>query len=157
MEYVEGVTLKEYINGTPAAAEPSLEAVAASLGRKIAALHSNSIIHGDLTTSNIIMRHARSATKGSKVVAPETVGEDDRVVLIDFGLASTSTSAEERAVDLYLLERAIQSTHSRIGDAFFSAILAAYADHLLPRCAAKGTLEKLRQVQLRGRKRDMTG
>jgi TP53 regulating kinase-like protein len=46
-----------------------------------------------------------------------------QLVLIDFGLGSTSTLPEDKAVDLYVLERALLSMHSSIGplvSVFFS-------------------------------------
>lgn len=61
----------------------------------MAALHDGGVVHGDLTTSNLILRSPDSA-----------------LVLIDFGLAYTTTLAEDKAVDLYVLERAITSAHS---------------------------------------------
>jgi TP53 regulating kinase-like protein len=57
-------------------------------------MHDADVVHGDLTTSNVIVR-----------------GTDSQVVLIDFGLSSISTVVEDKAVDLYVLERAFISTH----------------------------------------------
>jgi len=53
------------------------------------------VIHGDLTTSNMIYK-------------------DDQIYLIDFGLSYVKTSIEDRAVDLYVLERAFISTHPQL-------------------------------------------
>ncbi len=36
-------------------------------------------------------------------------------VIIDFGLSTTSTVAEDKGVDLYVLERAFISAHSKQG------------------------------------------
>jgi TP53 regulating kinase-like protein len=63
------------------------------IGGIIAKLHDINLIHGDLTTSNILMR------------------PDGRLVAIDFGLSHVSTMIEDKAVDLYVLERAFLSTH----------------------------------------------
>ncbi len=46
-------------------------------------------------------------------------------VLIDFGLAYTSTLVEDKAVDLYVLERAFSSTHPQ-SEPLFSGVLKAY-------------------------------
>lgn len=62
----------------------------------MAKLHDGGMIHGDLTTSNMIVRKA-----------------DEALVLIDFGLATIATLPEDKAVDLYVLERAITSAHSQ--------------------------------------------
>lgn len=73
--------------------------LAVRIGQAIAKLHKASIIHGDLTTSNLMLRDQNMS-----------------VVVIDFGLSYNSTLAEDRAVDLYVLERAFLSTHTEIND-----------------------------------------
>lgn len=131
MEKINGLSVKEAIIQSLM----PMEVLGRLLGEIIANLHSADIIHGDLTTSNILLRK-------------------DLPVLIDFGLASVSNSAEDRAVDLYVLERAINSTHPECGQQLFHAILSAYGSTVNN---AKATLSKLADVQLRGRKRDMIG
>src|SRR5579862_7624023 len=69
-----------------------------SVGKSVGELHASGVVHGDLTTSNLILR--------------ETHGRME-VVLIDFGLGSVSVSEEDMAVDLYVLERAFASTHPK--------------------------------------------
>lgn len=63
------------------------------IGVLILKVHEIGVIHGDLTTSNMLM-----TTEG-------------KICLIDFGLSYFKDSAEDRAVDLYVLERAFKSTH----------------------------------------------
>lgn len=112
-----------------------LAALARKVGRAVAKLHDGGVVHGDLTTSNMIVR------------------DDGELVLIDFGLAYTTTLAEDKAVDLYVLERAISSAHSARGT-LFQAILDEYrrvSRHWTP------TLQKFAEVRLRGRKRSMVG
>lgn len=131
MELINGDTCKQaIINGIE-----SLEKLGKDIGTIIAKLHSNDIIHGDLTTSNILLREGLP-------------------VLIDFGLSSVSNSIEDRAVDLYVLERAISSTHPEIESDLFNTIIQEYGIHVTN---SKNTLAKLAAVQLRGRKRDMSG
>ena len=65
----------------------------------MARLHTHNQIHGDLTTSNFIIEK-----------------ETGDLVLIDFGLTTVSTSPEDMGVDLYVLERAIISTHVQAKD-----------------------------------------
>lgn len=64
-------------------------------------MHDNGIVHGDLTTSNILLR----------ITEPEIETPPFQIVLIDFGLSLVQPSIEDRAVDLYVLERAFISTH----------------------------------------------
>ncbi|CAE6494670.1 unnamed protein product [Rhizoctonia solani] len=67
------------------------------IGEEIAKMHKSDIIHGDLTTSNMMLRGAQ--------------GKETQLVLIDFGLSYNSALVEDKAVDLYVLERAFASTH----------------------------------------------
>ena len=108
-----------------------------AVGAAVAALHDGGLGHGDLTTSNLILRDG-----------------DDSLVVIDFGLATHSTSAEDRGVDLYVLERALMSAHAGAGEAAFGQVVAAYRQH--SRHWAE-TLRKFADVRLRGRKRSMVG
>lgn len=125
----EGTIIMEYING-PTAKEAiilnsqnhsidndnfiSLQRIAMQIGQLIASCHANDLIHGDLTTSNILFR---------------TTDLGFEAVLIDFGLAQVSNMTEDKAVDLYVLERAISSTHPEAHE-LFPLILEAYADNL---------------------------
>lgn len=102
----------------------------ASIGDSIAAMHSIDVIHGDLTTSNMLLRKANDASQA-------TGGSSDislpSIALIDFGLSYVSTLVEDKAVDLYVLERALASTHpedemrERKEERYIEKILAAYA------------------------------
>lgn len=88
------------------------------IGSELAKMHLADIIHGDLTTSNMMLRHP-SSTADSKT----------QLVLIDFGLSYQSNLTEDKAVDLYVLERAFSSTHPD-SEPLFASILASYATYL---------------------------
>lgn len=116
-----------------------------SVGALIAKLHLNDMIHGDLTSSNILL-------------------EGKEPVLIDFGLSSYSGMAEDKAVDLYVLERAILSTHSLFAEDYNKWLLEGYEEtHKQKQYGKNGTkklvevIRKLEDVRLRGRKRSMLG
>lgn len=108
------------------------------IGLVVACVHSAGLVHGDLTTSNFLLRPDRT------------------VVPIDFGLASFTESDEDRAVDLYVLERSLLASHVQHA-AGFDFVLIAYASTLRPTSAGALVLRKLKEVQLRGRKRSMVG
>lgn len=115
------------------------------VGALIAKLHLNDMIHGDLTSSNILL-------------------EGTEPVLIDFGLSSYSGMAEDKAVDLYVLERAILSTHSLFAEDYNKWLLEGYEEtHKQKQYGKNGTkklvevVRKLEDVRLRGRKRSMLG
>eukprot|EP00980_Cylindrotheca_fusiformis_P005026 scaffold1062_cov130-Cylindrotheca_fusiformis.AAC.32 len=146
MEYIHGSTLKDHLleatkaTNAKLSEENFLESLARDLGKLIAQLHNLGVIHGDLTTSNILV-------------------EGQELVLIDFGLAKSTSSVEEQAVDLYVLERALQSTHPELPDSFFAGLLNAYSEAAIASSSKKTqtTLQRLEQVRLRGRKRECFG
>ncbi|RAH40647.1 serine/threonine protein kinase BUD32 [Aspergillus brunneoviolaceus CBS 621.78] len=120
------------------------------IGAAVGRLHAAGVIHGDLTTSNLILRPASSKKEGEGEGEVDLEGE---VVLIDFGLASQSVQDEDRAVDLYVLERAFGSTHPRT-EAFFAEVLDGYRASYR---GAASVLKRLEEVRLRGRKKSMLG
>ena len=95
------------------------------IGIEIAKMHLADIIHGDLTTSNMMLR------------------PNGELVLIDFGLSYVSTLVEDKAVDLYVLERAFASTHPD-SSTLFEGVLMAYEDHVGPKIwkNVKGRLDE---------------
>lgn len=95
-----------------------LQRIMFCIGQQLAKMHCADIIHGDLTTSNIMLRSSHTTDAQIKNADPE-------IVLIDFGLTQTSALAEDRAVDLYVLERAFSSTHPG-SENLFEAILEGY-------------------------------
>jgi TP53 regulating kinase and related kinases len=150
MEYLEDTTTaKVYIDKQIAAGESeeskaALRNLGETIGFVVRRMHDHNIIHGDLTTSNMMIRPATDETK----VTPENL------VMIDFGLSSYSASAEDKGVDLYVLERALLSTHSKAPE-FFNSILDAYkgADEK----TTQEIVAKFEEVRARGRKRTMVG
>mmetsp|Transcript_18680 Transcript_18680/g.46418 ORF Transcript_18680/g.46418 Transcript_18680/m.46418 type:complete len:249 (-) Transcript_18680:101-847(-) len=133
MEYVAGRPLKDLIRA--GMSDDDMRAVGAQVGKAVAALHDGGLIHGDLTTSNIMVRDV-----------------DMRVVVIDFGLAHNSIIPEDKGVDLYVLERAITVTHA--ATKLFEHIMAAYKASSKQWSAA---FNKFAEVRMRGRKRSMIG
>lgn len=124
------------------------------IGRAVGGLHKAGVNHGDLTTSNLMLRPTSTESEAQSQVDedgyPSMGGE---VVIIDFGLASQSVHPEDRAVDLYVLERAFASTHPRT-EPFFEEVLVGYAESYK---GSGATLKRLEEVRLRGRKRTMIG
>ncbi|MGM5480810.1 MAG: KEOPS complex kinase/ATPase Bud32 [Nanobdellota archaeon] len=100
-----------------------------TVGKFLATLHENDIIHGDLTTSNVI--HTPT----------------DELVLIDFGLSFFSTKIEDKAVDLHLLKQALESTHYKHTDDFYDEFMSGYRQYV----NFEQVLERLKDVEARGR------
>ncbi|RPA86800.1 kinase-like protein [Ascobolus immersus RN42] len=151
MEYIDGCSVRDVLIGVlkahggamPEGEQLSTEVkgLMAKIGRMLGAMHKNEVVHGDLTTSNIMLRDT-SKDKGG--------GE---LVVIDFGLGSVSTQEEDKAVDLYVLERAFISTHPK-AEGLFDEVLKAYAETSK---GARIVLKRLDEVRLRGRKKSMVG
>ncbi|KAK0431199.1 hypothetical protein EV421DRAFT_1854742 [Armillaria borealis] len=112
------------------------------IGTEIAKMHLADIIHGDLTTSNMMLRH------------PRRTGLPVQMFLVDFGLAYHSSLTEDKAVDLYVLERAFSSTHPE-SEPLFASVLQAYEVRMGKEWSA--VKRRLDDVRLRGRKRSMVG
>jgi len=123
-----------------------------NVGSAVGRMHSVGIVHGDLTTSNLMLRPWNNESADGETVLKDKL-LDGEIVLIDFGLASQSTQDEDRAVDLYVLERAFGSTHPR-AESLFSEVLSAYGKSYK---GANLVLKKLEDVRMRGRKRSMLG
>lgn len=104
MDYIEGTKLKDLM------IENGLQERFNKIGLQVAMLHNNDIIHGDLTSSNII------------------ITEDDEVWLIDFGLGFTSPQLEDQTVDLMVLKHILESSHPLLADQAFAAFLQGYAE-----------------------------
>lgn len=138
--------------------EDGVRDLMSKIGRAVGKMHEVGVIHGDLTTSNMMLRPRRQAEVKNE--APG-VTEDRRIrdefegdiVLIDFGLSGQSIQEEDRAVDLYVLERAFGSTHPEAEDGF-QEVLKAYGETYK---GAKLVLKRLEDVRLRGRKKSMIG
>lgn len=126
-----------------------LKELMGKVGGAVGRLHATGLVHGDLTTSNLMLRPRRKEGEEEK----EDGVLDGDIVLIDFGLAHQNAVDEDRAVDLYVLERAFGSTHPR-AEGLFSEVLAAYGKSFK---MAGQVLRKLEDVRMRGRKRSMLG
>ena len=136
MEYIQpGTVLKEYIDQV-CNDRTTIQSLMTTTAATLAHLHNIDLIHGDLTTSNMIYDP-----------------EKREITLIDFGLSFVSGSIEDKGVDLYVLERAFLSTHPNT-EWCFQQILDSYSD-----LANNGVeiVKKLDEVRARGRKRTMVG
>ncbi|MGF3521770.1 MAG: Kae1-associated kinase Bud32 [Candidatus Bathyarchaeia archaeon] len=129
MEFVEGQQVKQVLDGF---SQLERHRICVKIGVLIGKLHLHDLIHGDLTTSNMIL------TGGG------------RVFLVDFGLGEKSCELEARGVDLHLLKRALQSTHFKVADECFTSVLQGYSD-VSGAAATEELLEKVKEIERRGR------
>jgi bifunctional N6-L-threonylcarbamoyladenine synthase / protein kinase Bud32 len=119
----------EYVPGPKVACcleERDYKDIAKKIGNQIKQLHEMGIIHGDLTTSNMIL-----------------TSKNEEVFFIDFGLSFFSEKIEDKAVDLHVLGEALYAKHHTIAKEVFQIIIGSYND--------KDVLQRLAQVEKRGK------
>ncbi|KAI5855935.1 kinase-like domain-containing protein [Tricharina praecox] len=156
MEWISGASVRSVLDAMLAApgGTQKVDRVMVEMGRVVGKLHAADIVHGDLTTSNVMVRlRRRTGLLADTCEEEEVVADGGEVVLIDLGLGSMSTAEEDKAVDLYVLERAFLSTHPK-AEGLFKDVLAAYETSYK---GAKPVLKRLQDVRMRGRKRSMLG
>jgi TP53 regulating kinase and related kinases len=121
MEFIDGKKVRDVLD--------SNISLCLDIGRKIALMHNAGIIHGDLTTSNMILK-------------------DRKIYFIDFGLSFFSGKVEDKAVDLHLLKQALESKHYKVFEQAFDLVLQGYKEESKD---YSSVISKFNQVELRGR------
>jgi len=104
MEYIPGIRLKEVIEKKSGLAQEA--------GKLIKKIHSLGVIHGDLTTSNIIFVDENVAKLDKELV--KRVKQKGNLFFIDFGLGYFSKKVEDRATDLVVFKKTFNATHSSL-------------------------------------------
>ncbi len=125
MEFINGELLKDILDKLN---KKILIKICREIGRNIALLHDNDIVHGDLTTSNMILR-------------------DEKVYFIDFGLGFISRKVEDKAVDLHLMKQALESKHYKIFYVAYKSVIDGYKKSK----DFKEVIKRLENVESRGR------
>lgn len=128
MEHVAGARMKDVI---PGRRSETAAALFRGLGGSIAKLHGAGIMHGDLTTANVIIRRGN-------------------LVFIDFGLSVHTTRLEDRAVDLRLIKETITGAHAPVAREATDALVEGYRG-VAGEEETRGVLRQLREIERRGR------
>ncbi len=103
MEEIIGMKVRDKLNSK------NYLVLCKNIGGIIANLHNNDMIHGDLTTSNMIYEN-----------------KSKKIFLIDFGLSFFSLKVEDKAVDIHLFRQALESKHNKIWESAFKAFISGY-------------------------------
>ena len=125
IEYISGEKLSDNLNFY---SKEKQNNVIKEAGKQISLLHKNDIIHGDLTTSNMIL------------------SKENKVSIIDFGLGYISKKIEDKAVDLHLIKQALEAKHFKNHEELFKNLIKNYKSK-----DSKKVLERLKAVEKRGR------
>ena len=129
MEFVEGKQVKQLLGSI---SKEERQELCVEIGKLIGRLHGHGVIHGDLTTSNMILN------------------AEDKIFLVDFGLGEKNIELEARGVDLHLMKRALQSTHYQFAEECFESVMKGYTAVLGAEETGK-VLGKIREIERRGR------
>lgn len=157
MPYIKGKRLSENLDLFSLEEQKQIMKV---VGEETAKLHDNDIIHGDLTTSNMIL-----VEKGNDNVKNNDVNDNNGVIVdkraskrgdknsqiiffIDFGLGFISKKPEDKAVDIHLLKQALEAKHFKNWQVLFEEFLKGYKP-----VNREKVLERLEAVEKRGRYR----
>ena len=109
MEKVQGIEVKKIFSSEDTLDLNQIRSISRTIGEDVARLHDCGLIHGDLTTSKLIL------------------GADGKsVVFIDFGLGKVSDLVEDKGVDLLVFKKAINGIHHDISRECFDHILKGY-------------------------------
>ena len=128
LEYLDGEILKTLL---PKISKKEIQEICEQLGEDIGKLHNAGIIHGDLTTSNIIKNP-----------------NEKQLAFVDFGLGYISDRLEDFGIDLFLLERAFRNTHSTIFTTAWKMVIKGYRK---TSTNSKDIENKLLEISSRGR------
>ncbi len=128
MEFVKGDRLRDVIGGIPS--EELLE-VFFMFGRNVARLHKSSIMHGDLTTANVVRRGGG-------------------LVFIDFGLSLRSERLEDHAVDIRLIKETVVGAHSGVASAALEGFYEGYST-VVGKARFRQVQKQLQNIERRGR------
>jgi len=125
IEKIKGVKLRDKLN------TKNYSKLCKDMGKMIAEMHNNDVIHGDLTTSNMIFENKLK-----------------KIFLIDFGLSFFSSKVEDKAVDIHLFRQALESKHNQFWEKGFKVFISGYgskSEHF------KEIMGRFDQVENRGR------
>ena len=128
MEYVEGSRLRDVVG---AMADGEARKAFREFGRDAASLHSAGMVHGDLTTANVVVRR----------------GE---LVFIDFGLSFRTTRLEDQAVDLRLIKETLVGAHPSLSKLALEELFRGYSEVVGP-AKSRAAQRQLRSIERRGR------
>ena len=155
MPFIDGKKLSEHLDKFPLAKQKQ---ILKQIGKDIAKLHTEDIIHGDLTTSNMILVSEKNGfaltnKRASKASEPNGVGGSGKakqapiIFLIDFGLGYFNGKYEDKAVDIHLLKQALEAKHFKNWKELYKEFENGYKNYK----EANKVLERLRAVEKRGR------
>lgn len=129
MTYIDGTLARECLD---AMSMEEANQLFKKLGMMVGSLHAAGIVHGDLTTSNVIITSS---------------GEP---FLVDFGMSKRSLEPEDRGVDIHLLQRSIAASHIKDTGPLIAALSKGYLE-TAGKTVHQTSWSKAREISRRGR------
>lgn len=126
MSFVPGKQVRRLL---PSQTREERRELCVRIGEAVGKLHSANIVHGDLTTANMILHRGR-------------------IYLIDFGLGGISDAVEDKGVDLLVFKKVLHSTHYKYEEECWEGFVEGYSTTYRDSAV---TLERLRVIAKRGR------
>ncbi len=123
MDLIVGKTVKKVIEDDSKLLE--------KIGKKIATLHRENIVHGDLTTKNMILEE-----------------KTNELYIIDFGLAEHSQRVEDKAVDLHLFKEVLRTSHPSVFEESWDKFKESYEKNVKN---SEKIFDRLKEIESRGR------
>lgn len=130
MDFIDGKKISDNLDNF---SEKKQLEIFRQIGENISKLHDSNIIHGDLTTSNMILNE-----------------KENKVYFIDFGLGFRSHKIEDKAVDIHLLKQALEAKHFKNWEKLFEAVIKGYGTSK----DYEQVFERFKKVEKRGRYKD---
>mgnify|MGYP000241673684 CR=1 FL=1 len=127
MENIDGPRVKEYLDNK----NIDCADIGWKIGNMVGKLHKNNIVHGDLTTSNMIIR------------------KNGNICLIDFGLANQSNKLEDKGVDIRLCKGILQSAHNNVFNEVFNNFKKGYKSVM--KTSSEEIFSIVKKIEMRGR------
>jgi len=127
MSYIPGTPLKKMIPDMDVA---SIKQYFSTIGDRVGRLHKGGIVHGDLTTSNMIVK-------------------DGNVFFIDFGLGEYTLDLEARGVDIHLMRRTLESSHHEVSKIAYNSFISGYSGVMGGE--TEEVLRRVSEIRRRGR------
>ncbi|MEM5881869.1 MAG: KEOPS complex kinase/ATPase Bud32 [Candidatus Aenigmatarchaeota archaeon] len=123
MEYINGKRLKDVINNK------NYKEFATEIGKIVSILHSNNIVHNDLTLSNLLLY-------------------DNKIYLIDFGLSYNTNKIEKKAEDILTLYYSAKFIIGEKFEEFFKMFVDVYTKNY---SEGGKVIERMKKILSRGR------
>ncbi len=122
MQFISGPRAKDILG------KKNYAETCTAIGKAVALMHASNLVHGDLTTSNILL-------------------EGKKLYFIDFGLGQHSRKREDKAVDLLVFRKTFEATHVELMPKGWEKIIEGY----LSAGGERAVIEHMEKVRKRAR------